>query len=197
MVNYYTDESPAKDESGSLVGGALNLLSQYEANSEGDEYSAKNPSNNAEGGGLDRLAKACKKSHREAIKAALKLSPIEHHALVRGADFHKGSASKTHRGDQDFTTKKGDKDYHQAGHDEAGNPYSGGALADISQSKSPSHLAQMIHKDKDLSGGDFLDDIGKVANIALPFIPHLMGGSFLDTLGKIATTVAPFAPLLL
>jgi hypothetical protein len=30
--------------------------------------------------------------------------------------YHKGSKSKTHKGDLDFTTKKGNKVYHQKGH---------------------------------------------------------------------------------
>jgi len=36
--------------------------------------------------------------------------------VVRGKGM-KGSASKTHKGDKDYTTKRGDKDYHQAGKD--------------------------------------------------------------------------------
>jgi hypothetical protein len=34
----------------------------------------------------------------------------------KGGGFHKGSASKTHAGDMDFTTKKGDEVYHRKGH---------------------------------------------------------------------------------
>ncbi len=30
----------------------------------------------------------------------------------------KGAASKTHKGRKDYTTKKGDKDFHRKGHDE-------------------------------------------------------------------------------
>jgi hypothetical protein len=30
----------------------------------------------------------------------------------------KGDKSKTHKGDKDYTTKKGDKDFHEKGHDE-------------------------------------------------------------------------------
>lgn len=30
----------------------------------------------------------------------------------------KGAPSKTHPGDKDYTTKKGDKDYHESGHDQ-------------------------------------------------------------------------------
>ena len=33
-----------------------------------------------------------------------------------GAGFHKDSPSKTHKGDLDFTTKLGNKVYHQKGH---------------------------------------------------------------------------------
>ena len=38
----------------------------------------------------------------------------------------KGSASLTNIGEEDYTTKKGDKDYHQAGHDvkKSKRPYS-------------------------------------------------------------------------
>jgi len=42
-----------------------------------------------------------------------------------GGSFKKGSMSKTHKGDLDFTTKMGDKDFHRGGHDEL----SGGMLA--------------------------------------------------------------------
>jgi len=34
-----------------------------------------------------------------------------------GKSYKKGSASKTHKGDKDFTTKKGNKDHHVGGHD--------------------------------------------------------------------------------
>ena len=30
---------------------------------------------------------------------------------------HKGAKSKTHPGDMDYTTKRGDKDFHRRGHD--------------------------------------------------------------------------------
>ena len=41
----------------------------------------------------------------------------------------KGSKSKTHKGDLDYTTKKGDKYYHQMGHLVEGDPYmEGGAV---------------------------------------------------------------------
>jgi len=41
----------------------------------------------------------------------------------------KGSKSKTHKGEEDYTTKKGDKYYHQKGHLVEGDPYmEGGAV---------------------------------------------------------------------
>lgn len=35
-----------------------------------------------------------------------------------GRPSSKGMKSKTHKGDEDYTTKKGDKDFHEKGHDE-------------------------------------------------------------------------------
>jgi hypothetical protein len=34
----------------------------------------------------------------------------------KGGGFKKGSKSKTHKGDMDFTTKEGDKVFHEKGH---------------------------------------------------------------------------------
>ena len=47
-----------------------------------------------------------------------------------GGKFKKGSKSKTHKGDMDFTTKKGDTVYHIGKHfvRESQSPYSGGAI---------------------------------------------------------------------
>jgi hypothetical protein len=36
----------------------------------------------------------------------------------KGKGFHKGSMSKTHKGDMNYTTKKGDKYFHRGGHEE-------------------------------------------------------------------------------
>lgn len=187
MPNYKSRED---DLGGSLVGGAMDLLNQYEANVSGDQYSEKNPSDEYKkqmentvltGGDLDSL-KGVKnaKNHLEAVKAVHKLTPMAHHMLVRTAGavkhFHKGSMSKTHPGDMDFTTKKGDKDFHEKGHDivRSRTPFHMGVITDIQQSKSPHHLASMIHKDKDMGGGGFLDDLGKVAGIVAPFAPLLI-----------------------
>ena len=43
MPNYQSRVNNSNDTD-SLIGGALNMLSQYEANVGGDQYSAKNPS---------------------------------------------------------------------------------------------------------------------------------------------------------
>jgi hypothetical protein len=42
----------------------------------------------------------------------------------------KGSMSKTHKGDMDYTTKKGDKDFHRGGHDETSSEtsFDGGSV---------------------------------------------------------------------
>lgn len=47
--------------------------------------------------------------------AGYKLPPKKRTPIGKGM---KGSKSKTHKGDMDYTTKKGDKDFHRMGHDE-------------------------------------------------------------------------------
>jgi len=183
MVNYQS----RSEEGGAIVGGAMDVLSQYEANVEGDPYSAKNPANTfldtEDKKSLDNLAKATGAGlHHDAIKASLHLTPVAHHALVKVAKgFHKGSASKTRPGEEDFTTKKGDKDFHEAGHDirRKFGPYADHMLRDIASSKDPHHLARMVEKDKELTGG------------------AIVGGDFLGTLGNVAKTVGTFLPFLL
>tara|TARA_R100000664_G_scaffold10169_1_gene16843 strand:- start:2570 stop:3076 length:507 start_codon:yes stop_codon:yes gene_type:complete len=65
-----------------------------------------------------RYGRPCKgddeKKHSEKKKA-----PAKKGRAVKGA------ASKTHPGDKDYTTKKGDKDFHEKGHDvkKARKPY--------------------------------------------------------------------------
>lgn len=201
MVKYMSRNEDSKmDEGSSLVGGALNMLSQYEANVDGDEYSAKNPSEKFES--ALKMNDADKKSLKDlgsslvggsltglvashlARKAVLHLTPIAFHHLTETArhihrKFHKGSMSKTHKGDMDFTTKKGDKDFHRDGHDimEKNGPYHGGALHDISMAKSQHHLACMLARDHEIEGR--------------------AGGNFWDTLGNVAKTVGPLAALML
>lgn len=203
MVKYMSrNEDNKSDEGGSLIGGALSMLSQYEANLEGDEFSKNNPSdkfvsdlkmNEADKKSLNdlgsslvggsRVGGSLAHSHK-ARKHVLHLTPLAFHHLTETArhihkNFHKGSMSKTHKGDMDFTTKKGDKDFHRDGHDimEKNAPYHGGALQDISNAKSQHHLACMLARDHEIEGR--------------------AGGSFWDTLGNVAKTVGPLAALML
>ncbi len=169
MVNYSASESSMSGGSiiggskigGSEVGGALSVLSQYEANNEGDEYSANNPSNEylemlkkQHGGALKKLGGAGGMRNDIVAKHILSLSPPEHHALVETA---KAMMRK-------------------------GGSVIGGALGDIAQSKSPSHLASMVMTDHHMKkeeggsaiGGSFLDDLGKTAKGLAPFLPLLL-----------------------
>jgi len=174
MVNYSASESSMSGGSliggskiggseigGSAIGGALNVLSQYEANNEGDEYSSNNPSNEylemlkkQHGGALKKLGGAGGMRNSDVAKHILSLSMPEHHALVETA---KAMLRK-------------------------GGSVIGGALGDIAQSKSPSHLASMIindhHMKKEegasLVGGSFLDDLGKTAKGLAPFLPLIL-----------------------
>jgi hypothetical protein len=50
--------------------------------------------------------------------AGFKLPPRKHERHERGRGM-KGCPSKTRKGDMDYTTKKGDKDYHRGGHEES------------------------------------------------------------------------------
>lgn len=210
MVNYKSRDDMNKnhsEEGASLIGGALDMLSQYEANMSGDEYSSKNPSDKFKsaltltdadnkslkdlGGSLiggsrvggSSVGGSLEHSHK-ARNHALLLTPRAFHHLTETArhihhHYHKGSMSKTHKGDMDFTTKKGDKDFHRGGQDivEKNAPYHGGALHDIMSAKSPHHLALMLARDHDMEG--------------------TVGGNFWDTLGSVAKTVGPLAALML
>ena len=55
-----------------------------------------------------------------------KLYRVKPALLKRKGKAVKGAKSKTHKGDLDYTTKKGDKDYHEGGHDvkKSKKPYS-------------------------------------------------------------------------
>ena len=208
MPNYQSRVN-ANNDSDKLIGGALDMLSQYEANTSGDQYSSKNPSSkfldqqavqslsnlsnvasggseiggSLVGGAADHLKGG---KHMKVAHAVLALTPHAFHALKHTAHgvrhhFHKGSASKTHHGDLDFTTKRGDKDFHRGGHDEKGHPFdklSGGALEmgavnDLSVAQHPQHLADMVAKDHEMKGGDFLGTLGSVAKTVLPFLSFL------------------------
>ena len=225
MPNYQSRVS-SNEDTDKLLGGALNMLSQYEANTEGDEYSSKNPSSKFlqaqdiqslknladashssggalmgeggkgeyEGGGLGTdLAKMAvshivkNPKHALVASTALKLTPVAFHALKHTANamksFFKGRKSKTHKGDLDFTTKKGDKDFHEGGHDESkkvhpfekvgGGAFEMGALDDISKAQHPYHIAEMVRNDHHLGGGSFLHTLGDVAKTVAPFLAFL------------------------
>jgi hypothetical protein len=169
MVNYSASESSMSGGSlvggskigGSEIGGALNVLSQYDANTEGDEYSANNPSNEylemlkkQHGGALKKLGGAGGMRNDVVAKHILSLSSPEHHALVETA---KAMMRK-------------------------GGSVIGGALGDIASSKSPSHLASMVMTDHHMKkeeggsavGGSFLDDLGNTAKGLAPFLPLLL-----------------------
>ena len=208
MPNYQSRVNNSNDTD-SLIGGALNMLSQYEANVGGDQYSAKNPSskfldqqsiqslNNLgnvatatggsliHGGAADHLKGG---KHMKVAHAVLSLTPHAFHALKHTAHgirhhFGKGSVSKTHKGDLDFTTKRGDKDFHRGGHDEkegrhpfdkiSGGALEMGAVNDLCMAKGRQHLADMVAKDHELKGGDFLDTLGNVAKTVAPFLAFL------------------------
>lgn len=199
MVNYSASESSMSGGSlvggskvggseigGSSIGGALNVLSQYEANEAGDEYSSKNPSNEylemlkaQKGGSLDALKNAGKMLNSDVANHILKLTMPQHHALVevaKAALRHSkgGSLIPFHNVNQQQMT---DNFAHFFG---AG--LSGGALADIASSKSPSHLASMVMNDHhmkkeegaSLVGGSFLDDVGKTASSLAPLLPFIL-----------------------
>lgn len=229
MPNYQSRVS-SNEDTDKLLGGALNMLSQYEANVDGDEYSSQNPSDKflqaQDAQSLQNLAKSAQSSggalmgadgkgeymggglgedlakmavghivknpkRALALRHALTLTPLAFHALKHTAraikHYFKGKKSKTHKGDLDFTTKEGDKDFHEGGHDESkkehpfeklgGGAFSMGAVDDISKASCPHHLAEMIKNDYHM-GGD------------------TEGGSFLHTLGDVAKTVAPFLAFL-
>ena len=59
-----------------------------------------------------------RKTHKVSYKDALKSASAtwtKRNNEAKGSA--KGSASKTHKGDKNFTTKKGDKDFHREGKD--------------------------------------------------------------------------------
>lgn len=157
MVNY---KSSHNDEEGaSLIGGALDMLDQYEANRSGDEFSAKNPSQNflneeqqnqlkSVGGSLiggSKIGGSLIGGSKIGgiLENVMKLAPKAHHALTMLAPHMKNMGI-----------------HH-------------GVLDDIAKSTSPHHLAKMIHKEY-LSGGNFLDDFGKTMSGLTPLLPLLL-----------------------
>lgn len=66
----------------------------------------------------------------------------------------KGAASKTHKGRKDYTTKKGDKDFHRKGHDEKRSAKSKTMRKPYSKSKKGGAIAHkaLSHKAAKVSG---------------------------------------------
>ncbi len=136
------------------------------------------------------------KQHKDLIKGYTKMGKAD---LVKVMKKHlkidrhkavsrKGDPSKTHPGDMDYTTKLGDKDYHEGGHDELKqkSPY-GGALGSDPRTWSP-------------SGGSLLERIDKLKGGQLPSsirdrLEHLemkiKGGTI--TSGKPKKRITPIA----
>lgn len=75
-------------------------------------------------GDLDYTTKRGDKDfHRGGHDVKTKRKPYESHKVGRPHVRHhthpkKGQASRTHKGELDFTTKRGDKDFHEGGHDQ-------------------------------------------------------------------------------
>ena len=162
MPNY---KSRDDDENigGSLIGGALDMLNQYEANMDNDEYSENNPTeqyreeqlnlNDNDKSSINGLTKSLiggeggtqqggALNTKNAIQSALNLTPMAFHHFTEVA--------------------KHNKDIH------------GGAIKDIMSAKSPHHLAKMIHRDYDMegkTGGAFWSSLMKVGKVASKFAP--------------------------
>ncbi len=68
-----------------------------------------------------------KMSYSEAMKAARKTYKKGATLTTSKTKSTKGAKSKTHKGDKDYTTKKGDKDFHEDGKDvkKPKKPYKG------------------------------------------------------------------------
>lgn len=162
MVNY---KSRGEDDNigASLIGGALDMLSQYEANQQGDEFAENNPSDkmlnelkldDKDKESLKQFGGSFVGGHANAMKHALKLTPLAFHALTEHARKHKDSGQ------------------HHIG-----------VLHDIMNAKSPHHLARMIHNDLRMGGskiggsamgGNFFDTLGNIAKTVAPFVPLML-----------------------
>ena len=190
MVNY---KSRANEEMGaSLIGGALDMLNQYEANTQGDEYSANNPTeeyisqlnlSDSDGKSLDKLGGsliggAKGEYHGEEVGGSkiggglrgLKEHAIKHALELTPLAFH-------HLTEVAEVAKKHDLT-HQSKLAELlrGHNLHKGALHDICNAKSKAHLARMIKKDVEIEGkvgGAFWSTLGKVAKIVPKVLPHL------------------------
>ena len=186
MVNYESRFNDANKQ----IGGAIEMLSQYDANNAGDEYSAKNKANvpllpqyDLSSGekqslnDLHTLMKGGRLNIGKVLHKVLELTPKVIHTIKKVAEgvhkFRKGVATGLNQSGGSLVGGS------HIGGILSGMTYHDGALRDIAGVLSANHLAHMLDKDHKIMGGS------------------MVGGSFWDTLGDIAKTVAPFAPLLL
>ena len=155
------EETKSSPQESDLVGGALKMLSQYEANTEGDEYSDKNPSDKYlsalnmtenDSKSLKDLSTAMSgaglEASHKARKSVLHLTPLAFHHLTETARKHHNEG-KSHKG----------------------------ASHDISKSKSQHHLASMLARDYELegkTGGSFWHTLGDIAKSVIPLVPLMI-----------------------
>ena len=81
-----------------------------------------------------------------------------HGGALKGG-FKKGSASKTHKGEKDFTTKKGDKDFHRDGHDEKEK----GGDVPFQEPKKSQGLKNAIEMDRDPRPRELSKEVDRLA----------------------------------
>jgi len=221
MVQYKSRHNDNDKEMDDVVGGALGMLSQYDALAAGDEFSQKNPTDdflNAPMGQLKDLHKALgggslkdrMPKKKDVMKAVGMLSPVAIHLLKKGA-----------RHVVDTKLKKGSMEHMGA---DAVLKLAGGDLmdkGDPSKTRKGDEDFTTKKGDKDFhrdghlehyAGGALtsdqmgaLDDISKVkdTNHLLNMVDKdyelssMGGGSFLDDLGKVASIAGTVAPFLL
>lgn len=82
-----------------------------------------------------------------------------HGGALKGG-FKKGSASKTHKGEKDFTTKKGDKDFHRDGHDEKEK----GGDVPFQEPKKSQGLKNAIEMDRDPRPRELRKEVDRLAS---------------------------------
>lgn len=128
MVNYKARDENDEDVT-SLIGGALDLLDQYDLKSN-NNYNEKNHGDSNEldlssedSDSLKKLGGSFVGGHSDVIKKALKLTPLAFHTIVEHAINHLDSG-KHHIG----------------------------VLQDIIKARSPHHLARMVHNDMKIGG---------------------------------------------
>ena len=190
MVNY---KSRADEEIGaSLIGGALEMLSQYDANNAGDEYSENNPTDeyvsqlgladsdakslsdlggsliggeDGEYKGGSKIGGSLKARKEHAVKKILALTPLAFHHLTEIAGIARNT-DLTHQSKLTQMLRK-HRELHNLHHE---------ALHDIMNAKSKSHLARMIKKDVEIEGkvgGEFWNTLGGVSHMTPAVLPIL------------------------